>query len=268
MSETYLLSALVPARDALLIALRNRLTSAQIHCMARSDVDIPSEVKSNLDALEEIIRTGVVQGCLPWNPAEICNLHRWEPVSSNKSNSAMVVFACWILINAYTQRESMKSGLIDDGDQYAIVALVEHALNLDNALAKETAEFLYWAYLELLEASDHRSVARPFYLFGLFGLFAIWGAVPDLFADEDIRTIADRLCAEERRVSELFVEKPHLFESNVPSHWLLGIAGTDINGFNARCKRLVSRAKNVSQTSKSSIPLQMVEDILSDWKHI
>src|SRR5918995_6147780 len=116
------LTSLEPSRHGLLDALRPLLTEDIVLQMAASDVDIPSEVRANLKVLTEIRNTGKVPEPLCWNPAEVCNLSRWEKNSHDEAIDTMCVFGSWILVCAYVRPMSSQNGLTDDGDEHTIVS--------------------------------------------------------------------------------------------------------------------------------------------------
>lgn len=258
------LISITPSCDELLIALRALLTDKLILEMAESDVLIPEEVAANKGMLTAIRDSGIVPGCMPWNPGEVCNLLRWD-VQADRSVSTMKLFGCWILIRAYVQIESKESGLVEDGDEHAIVALVEAALDLGHDYPKQTARFLYWAYLTLLDADKHRSDARPFYLFGLLILVA---SVPSLMSTQELQVIAQKLQEEELRVRGSMANDSYASGGNDFSLWLLGLAGDDLNKFRSRCYNLAQRACFASLNDNDEGQRQLLDNILSKWNEI
>lgn len=262
-----LLPAIEPSRDALLIALRPLLSNDLILTMAESDVLIPNEVRANQNALAGIRDSGIVPGCLPWNPAEVCNLLRWER-RDDQLSSTMKLFGCWILIRAYVQPESMRSGMVDDGDQHTIVALTEAALDLGPDFALHSARFFYWAYLALVAAGEHRIQARPFYLFGLLITAA---ATPRAIPEHTLSAIWDRLQSEEAHVrAEFLVNDWYGAESRDFSLWLLGLAGDNLNRFQQRCYKLVQRLGSVSNSRASETACRetSMNDMLTRWESV
>jgi hypothetical protein len=263
-TNSLFLTSIAPSCDGLLAALRTALTDKLILEMAESDVLIPEEVAANKSVLTTIRDSGVVPGSLPWNPGEICNLLRWD-VQADRSVSTMKLFGCWILIRAYTQIESMESGLVDDGDEHAIIALVEAALDLGHDYPEQTAGFLYWVYLTLLDGGEHRSNARPFYLFGLLILAA---SVSSLVSNQELTAIAQELHEEERRVRDSMANDSYASGGGDFPLWLLGLAGDDLNKFRSRCYNLARRACSALRNERDEGRRRLLDDILSRWNAI
>ncbi len=257
-----------PSRDGLLIALRPCLTDDLIVEMAKSDVDIPKEVAANLNALTAIRDTALVPGELPWNPAEVCNLMRWEKKKDEK-HAVMKIFASWILIRAYTQVESKRSGLVYDGDEHAIIALVEGALDINGVFPMHAAGFLSWAYQELLhtrlyrDTSQYRNQARPFYAFGLLMTVALMKTS----AIEDGFKIATLLNTEEIRVRKFVSNDLYIAQSRDFTIWLLGLVGDDLNNFQSRCQALVQRIRDSKRSNENGMS-KILDEILERWKSI
>jgi hypothetical protein len=137
------LASLVPSGEALLDGLRPLLTDELVGEMAASDVPFPEEVLPNTARLTDYRDTGAVPGCLPWNPGEVCALFRWER-SADAATAAMKLFAGWILIRAYVQPESLESVHTDGGDEHAVVAIAESALDLGGRFPELAARLLAW----------------------------------------------------------------------------------------------------------------------------
>ena len=263
-AATLLLTSIDPSADGVLLALRPHLTAELILEMAKSDVDIPEEVAANKSALTTIKNSGDVPGCLPWNPAEVCNLLRWD-IQPARSVSVMKLFGCWILVRAYVQIESLESGLVDDGDHHTLVAFVEGVLDLGQPFPEPATRFLYWAYLTLLEAGEHRSHARPFYLFALLIAAA---SSPGLVSNTELFAIDQKLQVEERRVRDSMTNDPHTFYSVDFSVWLFGLVEDDLNNFHSRCYTLIRRLATIPANAQDQERMQLINDMLMRWQAI
>ncbi len=266
MTDWEVLKSISPSRDGLLIALRPLLTDELIQEMAEGDVDYDDEVTRNKSALTSYRDCSVVPGDLPWNPAEVCNLLLWD-TRTDRASATMRLYGSWILVQAYTQIESLNNGLVQDGDEHAVVALAESALNLGGVFPDQTARYFYWAYLAFLHAGDHRNSARPFYLFGLLVTAA---AVSDKASTENLLSIDRRLQAEEQRVrtAELVGAYSLVRGSGDFPIWLLGLAGDDLNNFQSRCRGLAQRAIAGLQCDADEQKKCLFDHILSKWQSI
>lgn len=271
-TNSQFLISITPSRDGLLTALRPFLTDELILEMAKWDVPVAED---NQIALAEIRDSAIVPGRLPWSPAEACNMLRWQ-VQTNQLVSTMKLFACWILVRAYMQPESLESGLVEVGDEHTIAGLVEAALDLGQDYPRQTASFLYWAYLSLLNAGaypkeypfylgEYRNEVRPFYLFGLLILAA---SMPSLVSNEKILTIEQKLDEEERRVRTWM--EIHRYTSTIPafSLWLLGLADNDVGELHSRYYNLAQRARSTLRTNEDEKRRRYLDDIIARWDAI
>jgi|GEM_PF-6654876 len=240
--DTAFLSSIEPSRDNLLVALRSELNDDVILEMAKSDVPIREEVAANRESLVAIRDSGIVPGKLDWNPAEVCNLLRWEHDAPEHETSLMSLFGCWILLCAYAQPESLESGSVEDGDEHTIAGLCENATRLGMDFVEPSAEFLYWAYLSFESVPEHRHEARPFYLFGLLCMASLRDG---LLTFDELMVIEERLYEEENRVRtymasdefcNVYTDQPQF------PIWLLGLSAPDLNNFYDRCRKLIRRA--------------------------
>jgi len=266
MTDWEVLRSISPSRDGLLIALRTLLTDELIQEMAEGDVDYDDEVARNKSALTSYRDSGIVPGELPWNPAEVCNLLRWDTRTDHPS-ATMRLFGSWILVQAYTQIESLKTGLVQDNDHFAIVTMAESSLDLGGMFPEQAARYFYWAYLALLQAGDHRNVARPFYLFGLLITAAI---VRGQVSPQELLCIAQQLQADEQRVRAAELGGDYSFEAHSRDFpiWLLGLAGDDLNNFQGRCHVLVHRARAGLQSDGDEQRRLLFDNILAKWPAI
>ena len=257
------LDSIKPSHDGLLIDLQPLLNDELIQEMAVGNVSYPDEIAANKEALLAYKRFETIPGCMPWNPGEVCNLLRWSE-SSKRSVSVMKLFGCWILIQAYVQLDSLESGLVDNYDEHAIVALVESAIDLGGTFPAQAARFLYWAYVRLLEIPEHRSDARPFYLFGLLIAAAF---APNLVSNAELLRIRQKLEDDERRVRESLVNTIWSSHGSF-SLWLLGLPGNDLNNFQTRCYKITSRLCDGSSSAIDSKRSKLMLEILSRWRVI
>lgn len=266
MTDWEVLKSISSSRDGLLIALRPLLTDELIQEMAEGDVDYDDQVALNRSALTSYRDTGVVPGDLPWNPAEVCNLLRWD-TQADRTTATKRLFGSWILVQAYTQIESLNNGLVQDGDEHAVVALAESALNLGGVFPEQTAGYFYWAYSALPHAGDHRNAARPFYLFGLLCTAA---AASDGISTEELFSVGRRLQAEEQRVRTAEIEGGRSFVTGSGDFpiWLLGLAGDDLNNFQSRCRLLAQRALAGLQGDGDEQKKLLFDHMLSKWQSI
>lgn len=255
-----MLASLVPSGDALLDGLRPLLTDELVGKMAASDVPFPEEVLPNTAALTRYRDTGAVPGCLPWNPAEVCALLRWEG-AADAATTAMKLFAGWILIRAYVQPESLESAHTEDSDEHAVVAVAESALDLGGRFPELAARFLDWSYSRLKADGAHRTRVRPFHLFGLLLMAA---ALDRTVPAADVLRASSELDAEERRV-RADLRDTHVGRTAGFDLWLLGLAGADLNGFRSRCDALVRRVA-ASVPARDTERAEVLTRMLAKWE--
>ncbi len=257
---SFRLSSIEPSRDGLLAALRPLLTQQALQYLAKYDgADWPG----HLEALCAIKETGVVQTPLDWNPAEVCNLCKWDAPTSDVDVNARCAFASWILVNAYVQPLNLQNGLTEDFDEHAIVSLCERAIGLGPEVATEAARFLYWAYLRLLEQPTYRIDKRPFYLLGLLVTSSV---TRDLLTADEFARLCERLEAEDAEIRSAVEAGELIAACEIRSLWVLGLAGDDLNEFDRRCVEVVERVRAIQSRCGNERETALLTRILDRWR--
>ena len=259
-NEGFPLRSIKPSRENLLEYLRPLLTSDVIQRMAESDVGFASEVRANLKVLTEIRDFGKIPAPLKWNPAEVCNLLRWEKDAPNQGMNVMCLFAAWILICAYVEPQSSKNGMTEDGDEYVLVSLCEHAIALGPKALRGATALLYWAYLAFLNSPTHRREKRPFYL---LSLLLLCSAVKGLLSPDEFDSIYAQLSREEAEIRQEFEADDYFLPG---PQWVLGLERHDLNNFQNRFRNVLLKVHAVQNVFGNEKEVQLLALIMKVWE--
>ncbi|HEV2123128.1 MAG TPA: hypothetical protein VGW38_10185 [Chloroflexota bacterium] len=160
---------LEPDERRLLDQMRSRLTPAMLSEIAAADHGW--KAAEHAQALNTIVKSGVVPDPLPWWPREVLELIRWSepddptwsPGGHGREGNVMRAFSCTVLLVAGGMPENSKSF---DGENQTLVQLVASILELGPELLRPAEDLVYSRLLS-------GSLVHPDRLFFILGLLIL-----------------------------------------------------------------------------------------------